>query len=155
RQPSRPSFDPRRTAMRSLLRWLGLCRATPRKRPTRRPQLETLETRAVPAAFPPVITLNNLGTQGATLPGFEDFKRAGNSLKGGGDVNGDGIDDFVVGSALADAGGTDRGAAYVVFGRRSAPAALVVGSGGASGVVERRNADGSLVSSLDPFPGYH
>ena len=42
--------------------------------------------------------------------------RAGFSVAGAGDVNGDGIEDFVVGSLLDDAGAADAGAAYVVLG---------------------------------------
>ena len=37
-------------------------------------------------------------------------------MSGAGDVNGDGFADLLVGAPFTDAGGTDRGAAYLVFG---------------------------------------
>src|SRR5262249_21775818 len=79
-----------------------------------RPQLERLEGRIVPAS--PVIPLNNFANQGATLRGFENSAFVGNSVAGAGDVNGDGFADMIVGAPSTDAGGTDRGEAYVVFG---------------------------------------
>ena len=44
---------------------------------------------------------------------------AGWSVSAAGDVNDDGFDDIVVGARLNDDGGTDAGAAYVVFGKAS------------------------------------
>ncbi len=41
---------------------------------------------------------------------------AGGALDGAGDVNADGYDDVIVGAYQLDAGGEDRGAAYLVFG---------------------------------------
>lgn len=41
---------------------------------------------------------------------------AGICVTGGGDLNGDGIDDFVVGAMYQDGAGVDAGAAYVIFG---------------------------------------
>jgi hypothetical protein len=73
-----------------------------------------LEDRAVPAS--PVVLLNNIGNQGATLRGFENGGYAGYSASMAGDVNGDGFDDMVIGSHLIDGAGTDRGEIYVVFG---------------------------------------
>jgi Ca2+-binding RTX toxin-like protein len=42
--------------------------------------------------------------------------RAGRSVSSAGDVNGDGIDDLIVGAIFGDDGGTDAGEAYVIFG---------------------------------------
>src|SRR5205823_4656350 len=61
------------------------------------------------------VTLNALGAGGFTLRGFENNARAGGSVAGAGDVNGDGFADLIVGASTTDAGGTDRGEAYVVF----------------------------------------
>lgn len=63
--------------------------------------------------------LNNHGAGGLTLTGFEAGMNAGSSVAGAGDVNADGFDDVIIGARYADAGGTDRGAAYVVFGKAS------------------------------------
>jgi len=42
----------------------------------------------------------------------------GRAIYGAGDINGDGINDFIIGAPLADGDGkTDNGAAYVVYGR--------------------------------------
>ena len=60
---------------------------------------------------------NNFANQGATLRGFENSAYAGHSVSGAGDVNGDGFADFIVGAPYTDAGGTNRGEAYVVFGQ--------------------------------------
>jgi len=62
------------------------------------------------------VTLNNLGTGGFTLRGFESDARACQNVSGAGDVNGDGFDDIIIGAYRTNAGGTDRGEAYVVFG---------------------------------------
>ncbi len=62
------------------------------------------------------ISLFSLGSGGFTLNGFENSAYAGWSVSGAGDVNGDGFADIIVGAKWATAGGTRRGAAYVVFG---------------------------------------
>lgn len=78
--------------------------------------------------------LNNHGPGGLTLTGFEAGMNAGSSVAGAGDVNGDNFDDVIVGARYADAGGTDRGAAYVVFGKASyGGTALSLNSLGSSG----------------------
>jgi hypothetical protein len=40
----------------------------------------------------------------------------GFDIRGAGDVNGDGVDDFLIGAPGTDAGATDRGSAYLVYG---------------------------------------
>ncbi|ETD86608.1 FG-GAP repeat protein [Rhodobacter capsulatus] len=54
--------------------------------------------------------------QGVVIRGPEAEARFGASLAAAGDVNGDGIDDIVIGAPRSDAGATDGGAAWVVFG---------------------------------------
>jgi Ca2+-binding RTX toxin-like protein len=44
----------------------------------------------------------------------------GRSVSGAGDINGDGIDDLIVGAPLGDNGGLSAGEAYVIFGKAGA-----------------------------------
>src|SRR5258708_4652198 len=83
-------------------------------RPNARLTLQALEERELPAS--PVITLNAFANQGFTRRGFENGALVGTSVSGAGDVNGDGFADLIIGAPLTDAGGTNRGEAYVVLG---------------------------------------
>lgn len=72
---------------------------------------------------------------GFVIQGDADFDQAGSSVASAGDVNGDGIDDLIVGAQGGDDGGTFAGEAYVVYGVTGAPrarvdlAALTAGNG--------------------------
>jgi hypothetical protein len=57
------------------------------------------------------------GTGGFVVRGVGDYDAAGYSVAAAGDVNGDGIDDLVIGADGASAQGDGLGRAYVVFGR--------------------------------------
>jgi hypothetical protein len=100
------------------------------------------------------ITLNNLGTNGFTLRGFEDSAIAGNSVSGGGDVNGDGFADLLVGAQNTNAGGSDRGEIYVIFGKP--PPIYVVGSdSGITATVRVFDAkSGALKAQFQPFGAF-
>jgi Ca2+-binding RTX toxin-like protein len=65
-----------------------------------------------------------LGVGGFKIVGENDGDTAGHSVSSAGDVNGDGFDDVIVGAFRSDSGGSDSGAAYVVFGS-VAPSSLV------------------------------
>jgi hypothetical protein len=75
--------------------------------------------------FPPSFELRSLrgsaggdGSEGFVLKGIDPFDFAGTSVSGAGDVNGDGIDDLIIGADGADPGGrSSAGETYVVFGR--------------------------------------
>ncbi|MEL6505291.1 MAG: choice-of-anchor C family protein [Pseudomonadota bacterium] len=63
----------------------------------------------------------NLATISASTAGFEFVgdnagDRLGFSIAGGGDINGDGVDDFVITEVFDDGGALNAGKAYVVFG---------------------------------------
>jgi hypothetical protein len=57
--------------------------------------------------------------QGFVVQGDNANDRAGRSVSLAGDINGDGIDDFIVGAYLAEDkdNNSDAGSAYVVFGK--------------------------------------
>ena len=78
----------------------------------------TLTVTTGTSLFPATIQLSTLnGTNGFRIPGAAANDQAGYSVSHAGDVNGDGIDDFIVGVIYADVSGTNSGAAYVVFGK--------------------------------------
>jgi len=70
--------------------------------------------------FPQTLELTDLnGTEGLRIQGFQEDQRSGYSIAGGFDINGDKIDDIVIGAPRTDLkGAEDVGEAYVVFGRR-------------------------------------
>ncbi|GAB4190928.1 MAG: hypothetical protein Kow00105_05130 [Phycisphaeraceae bacterium] len=70
------------------------------------------------APFAATLELSTLnGTNGFVIDGLAAGDRLGFSVRGAGDVNGDGIDDFIIGASLADSNGADAGSAYLVFGQ--------------------------------------
>ena len=54
---------------------------------------------------------------GFTIQGDKAGDQFGLGVSAAGDVNGDGIDDVIVGAALNDGGGNNAGAAYVIYGQ--------------------------------------
>jgi Ca2+-binding RTX toxin-like protein len=61
-------------------------------------------------------TLN--GSNGFKINGINANDRSGYSVSAAGDVNGDGLDDIIVGAYFADPNGNESGQSYVVFGKR-------------------------------------
>ena len=89
------------------------------------------------------------GAGGFKIIGEAADDRAGRSISGVGDVNGDGFADLLIGAEHNDAGGDDAGAAYLVFGRAAADGAvnlddIAAGVGGFKII-------GEAGSSIDPF----
>ena len=67
--------------------------------------------------FGPIDLAGLDSADGVKIAGGAAGDAAGIGVAGAGDVNGDGFDDLVLGAFLADGGGVDSGAAYVLFGR--------------------------------------
>jgi hypothetical protein len=93
-----------------------------------------------------------------TAPGFRidgaaPFDRAGAAVVGIGDVDGDGLDDVLVGAPLADAAGrTNAGAVYVVLGRAGSEPVDLAAPGGAALVVAGAAAGDRLGAALAALP---
>jgi hypothetical protein len=70
--------------------------------------------------FTPTLNLSDLnGANGFTINGVDSLDRAGTSVGAAGDINGDGIDDIVIGAPFADPYGiSSAGETYVVFGNQ-------------------------------------
>ena len=87
------------------------------------PKVEGLEDRSL-LTFGAVFELASLtGANGFQINGEAAGDRSGRSVSDAGDVNGDGIDDLIIGARSADPNGTSSGASYVVFGSSTAFAA--------------------------------
>ncbi len=81
------------------------------------------------------IELSSLdGNNGFAINGVAAADRSGISVSAAGDVNGDGVDDLLIGARGANSNGENSGASYVVFGARGV---------GANGTVELSKLNGS------------
>ncbi|MFO1038997.1 MAG: FG-GAP-like repeat-containing protein [Geminicoccaceae bacterium] len=79
------------------------------------------------AAFTSTLSLAQAasGLGGFKIQGQNAGDVAGTSVSSAGDINGDGFSDLLIGAYGNDAGGTDAGAAYVVFGKSTSFGAIV------------------------------
>ncbi|MCI0588764.1 MAG: integrin alpha [Planctomycetes bacterium] len=77
---------------------------------------------------PPFLTEATLGANGVVMIPEAAFGSAGFAVAGAGDVNGDGLDDMLVGSPTFFTGGVFAGRAYLVAGGPSLPPTLLLGS---------------------------
>ena len=88
------------------------------------------------------------GSHGFVLNGLDNFDDSGHAVSGIGDVNGDGIDDFVIGAPYADRNEDDReGESYVVFGGSG------IGSGGSLDLGGLDGDNGFRIIGDDRFDG--
>ncbi len=71
------------------------------------------------SGFNPIIDLSSLDRDdGFRLDGVTAWDNSGWSVSTAGDVNGDGLDDLIVGAPWADPNGEDSGSSYIILGRR-------------------------------------
>ena len=111
---------------RAYRRWLKRQNrsSTPANNPaTTRAGLEALEQRTLLSASP-VFELSDLlgsnggdGSQGVIINGVSLGDNSGVSVSSAGDINGDGLDDIIIGAYLDGPNGTSSGASFVVFGK--------------------------------------
>jgi len=74
----------------------------------------------LPQMANPTLNLSTLnGINGFRINGIAADDGSGYSVSSAGDVNGDGIDDLIIGASGADPNGSSSGQSYVVFGNRS------------------------------------
>lgn len=101
---------------------IGANRADPRGRPNAGSSYVLFGRSAAAGGFPAVLALADLdGSNGFRLDGSAPGQYSGLSVGGAGDVNGDGVNDIIIGAANADPGGVrDAGVSYVFFGRDTA-----------------------------------
>ncbi|MBR8827718.1 MAG: FG-GAP repeat protein [Gomphosphaeria aponina SAG 52.96 = DSM 107014] len=72
----------------------------------------------IASSFEPVVELSELdGTNGFKINGEAAGDNSGVSVRSAGDINGDNIDDIVVGAWGADPNGSRSGKSYIVFGK--------------------------------------
>ncbi|MEM6297475.1 MAG: hypothetical protein AAF740_02175, partial [Bacteroidota bacterium] len=80
-------------------------------------------------SFPTTFEISDIdGTNGFILNGVDDSDLSGSSVSAGGDINGDGIDDFIIGAPEADPNGSRSGESYVIFGQMGFGASLDLSS---------------------------
>ena len=94
--------------------------------------------------FPASINLQDLdGSNGFVINGIDDGDFSGGSVSSAGDINGDGVDDVIIGAPGPFFNSGRAGEGYVVFG------GSVVGSGGSLNLSDLNGVNGFVINGLD------
>ena len=89
-------------------------------------------------------SLNLNGINGFAVNGIIQNDLPGGPVSGAGDINGDGVDDVIIGARSADPDGvSDAGESYVVFGGRD------IGSGGVLDVSDQNGVNSFVINGID------
>ena len=95
--------------------------------------------------------------KGFSIAGLSNYDRAGREVSAAGDLNHDGIGDFVIGARSALSGGSRPGSAYVVFGSNSLSSVDLSALNGSNGFqivgVSNNSQLGHSISSLGDVNG--
>ncbi|MEO1210418.1 MAG: hypothetical protein AAFX78_12820 [Cyanobacteria bacterium J06638_20] len=96
--------------------------------------------------FDPSLDLADLdGRNGFVINGIDSGDRSGRSVSGAGDINGDGLDDLIIGASGANPNGNNSaGESYVVFGRDQGFAASL-------NLAELNGGNGFVINGVDGF----
>ncbi|MBU7587265.1 MAG: tandem-95 repeat protein, partial [Nostoc sp. TH1S01] len=85
------------------------------------------------------------GSNGFVINGIDGFDLSGSSVSGAGDINGDGIDDLIIGAFHADPNGQyNAGESYVVFGSRN-------GFGASFNLSSLNGNNGFIINGIDAY----
>ena len=91
------------------------------------------------------VNLSSLdGSNGFALQGIDKTDQSGYSVSGAGDINGDGLDDLIIGAKYADPNGTKSGESYVVFGASA-------GFDSALELADLDGSDGFVINGVDAW----
>ncbi|MEA5620018.1 Calx-beta domain-containing protein, partial [Cronbergia sp. UHCC 0137] len=97
------------------------------------------------SSFPSNLNLSTLnGSNGFTINGIAGGDNSGVSVSSAGDINGDGIDDLIIGAFSADPNGDNSGQSYVVFGRNN-------GFSSSINLSQLNGSNGFIINGIDEF----
>ncbi|MCC5665153.1 hypothetical protein LC653_14820 [Nostoc sp. CHAB 5784] len=83
------------------------------------------------------------GTNGFFINGIAAYDYSGRSVSNGGDINGDGLDDLIIGAYYAGEDTSKAGQSYVVFGGTN------LGSGGSLNLSDLNGTNGFIINGID------
>jgi len=92
---------------------------------------------------------NDGGTSGLIISGINAFDNSGFSVSNAGDVNGDGIDDLLIGAAGVDPNSSNSGQSYVVFGQSDDALPAVIELSALNGAVDDGGTPGLTINGIN------